>query len=128
MCADVFGGEEIDGEASGGDQRHEIASAEMEVAREVGPDDDERAGESEGEAGPEGDGGAAFEGEPGDEADEDWSLVAEESGVRGGGADDGGVVEGEVEREEEAADGDDGERSWADARRAPVVEPCWDEE
>src|SRR5579872_502987 len=98
------------------------------MAREVGPDDDEGAGEGECQACPEGDGGAAPESEPCDEANKDGRLIAEQRGVGGGGANDRRVVEGEIEREEEAADGDDCERARADAWRAPVVEPCRDEE
>src|SRR5580704_13472480 len=128
VCAHVFCREEIDGEAGGGGEGHEVAGAEVKVAREIGPDDDERAGEGESESRPECDCGTALESEPGDQADEDGSLVAEESGVAGGRADDGSVVEGEVECEEEAAGGDDGKGAETYTRCAPVVEPCWDEE
>src|SRR3984885_2578045 len=128
VCAHVFCREEIDGEAGGGGEGHEVAGAEVKVTREVGPDDDERAREGEGKSRPECECGTPLESEPGDQADEDGSLIAEESGVAGGRTDDGSVVEGEVECEKEAAHGDDGECAEADARSAPVVEPRRDEE
>ena len=39
--SNTFGGEKIDGETCRSGQRHEVAGAEVEMTRQVGPDNDE---------------------------------------------------------------------------------------
>ncbi len=65
------------------------------------------------------------EDQPGEEADEYGSVVAEQGGVGGGGLQNGGVVESKIEGEEEAAEGDDAQRAQVEGRTAAVEEKRW---
>ena len=70
------------------------------MAREVRPDDENRAADGEEQAQPEGYAGAAAKEQPGEQSNDDGRAVAEDGGVGGSGAQDGSVVEGEIEGEE----------------------------
>src|SRR5690242_5689836 len=121
MRADLFGGHQIHREEGGRREREKVASTEAGVALQIAPENDEGAGDGQGEAEPEGQTGPLAEDQPGKQADDDGGVVAEQRGVGRGSLQDGGVVKSEIEGEEKSAERDDEKGARADAR-LPAIE------
>src|ERR1700692_4857685 len=125
-AADFFRNHEVDSETRGGSKRLQIADADTRVEREVGPQNDGRAGNGHQEAEPKGARGALTENHPAEEADKDGRVVAQQGGVGGGGLQDSGVVKGQIEGEEKAAESDDAQGAGI-TRRFGAIEENWRE-
>src|ERR1700719_154759 len=96
--------------------------------REVCPENHECAGNGHEETEPESASGTLAEDQPGEQADKNGSVIAEQGGIGGGGLQNRSVVEGEIEGEEEAAEGDDAEGAHVQRRAAALEEKRWQQD